>query len=218
MEKDARGDEQMLADGDQDMDVRQAALILEQAQARAQHELRTTHPAIYGTWAMVYFIGFGAIWLSVRGQHPYRAPAPEAILGVFLLAGVALAVTAAVVSRAASGVGGASDMRRRVTYLTLAVGYLGVLVLEAALDHAGASQQVLGVYGAAAPVLLMGLVFAAGSAARMDWTVFGFGVWLIAAAALSGFAGPAGVWGVLAFAVGGGFAALGLITMRRMRT
>jgi hypothetical protein len=203
---------------ERDMDVQEAALILEQARAKAQHELRTTHPAVYLTWALVYFIGYGAIWLSVRGQHPYHAPAPEAILGVFLLAGVALAVTATVVSRAASGVGGASDMRRRITYLTLAVGYAGVLVLEAALDHAGASQQALGVYGAAAPILLMGLVFATGSAARMDWTVFGFGAWLVAVAALSGFAGPAGVWGVLALAVGGGFVALAAITMRHIRS
>jgi hypothetical protein len=203
---------------ERDMDVQEAAKILEQARAKAQHDLRTTHPAIYGTWALVYFIGFGAIWLSVRGQHPYHAPAPEAILGVFLLAGVALAVTAAVVSRAASGVGGASDMRRRISYLTLAVGYVGVLVLEAALDHAGASQRTLGVYGAAAPILLMGLVFAAGSAARMDWTVFGFGVWLIAAAALSGFAGPAGVWGVLALAVGGAFSVLAAMAMRQIRS
>jgi hypothetical protein len=200
---------------ERDMDVQEAALILEEARAKAQHELRTTHPAVYLTWALVYFIGYGAIWLSVRGQHPYHAPAPEAIFGVFLLAGVALAVTAAVVSRGASGVGGASDMRRRITYLTLAVGYVGVLVLEAALDHAGASQPTLGVYGAAAPILLMGLVFAAGSVARMDWTVFCIGAWLIAAAAVSGFAGPAGVWGVLALAVGGGFSALAVITMSR---
>jgi hypothetical protein len=203
---------------ERDMDVQEAAQILEQARAKAQHELRTTHPAIYGTWALVYFIGFGAIWLSVRGQRPYHAPPPEAILGVFLLAGVALAVTAAVVSRAASGVGGASDIRRRITYLTLAVGYIGVLVLEAALDHAGASQRTLGVYGAAAPILLMGLVFAAGSAARMDWTVFGLGIWLTAAAALSGFAGPAGVWGVLALAVGAGFSVLAAMAMRQIRS
>jgi hypothetical protein len=203
---------------ERDMDVQEAAQILEQARAKAQHELRTTHPALYGTWALVYFVGFGAIWLSVRGQHPYHAPPPEAILGVFLLAGLALAVTAVVVSRAASGVGGASDRRRRITYMTLAVGYVGVLVLEAALDHAGASQRTLGVYGAAAPILLMGLVFAASSAARMDWTVFGFGVWLIAAAALSGFAGPAGVWGVLALAVGAGFSVLAAMAMRQIRS
>jgi hypothetical protein len=203
---------------DRDMDVKEAAQIIEQARAKAQSELRTMHPAIYLTWALVYLVGYGAIWLSVRGQHPYHAPAPAAILGIFLLAGVALAITAMVTSRATSGVGGASDVRRRITYLTLAVGYLGVLAVEGALGQAGASQRVLGVYGAAAPILLIGLVFAASAAAGMDWTAFWLGTWLIAAAAFSGFAGPAGVWGVLALAVGGGFAALAAIAKRRIRS
>jgi hypothetical protein len=208
----------MGTDDEQGMDVQQAAVILEEARTKARHELRTMHPAIYLTWALVYLVGYGAIWLSVRGQHPYRAPAPGAILGVFLLAAVALAVTAAVVSRSTSGVGGASEVRRRITYLVLAIGYLGVIALEGALGQAGASQQVLGVYGAAAPILLIGLVFAASAAAGLDWTAFCLGTWLIAAGALSGFAGPAGVWGVLALAVGGGFAALAAITRRRSRS
>jgi len=218
MEDDAGRDEHVNADEEQDMDVQQAAVIIEQARVKAQHELRTAHPAIYVTWALVYLVGYGAIWLSVRGQHPYHAPAAGAILGVFLLAAVALAVTATVVSRATSGVGGTSDVRRRITYLVLAIGYLGVLALEGALGQAGASQRVLGVYGAAAPILLIGLVFAASAAAGTDWTAFCLGTWLIAVGALSGFAGPAGVWGVLALAVGTGFFALAAITMRRIRS
>jgi hypothetical protein len=218
MEEDKGRDERTATDEEQHMDVEQAALILEQARAKARHELRASQPAIGLAWGLVYLIGYGSIWLSVRGQHPYHAPAPAAILGVFLLAGVALAITATVVNRAVSGVGGMSAVQRRITGLTLAVGYLGVLVLEAALDHAGASQRVLGVYGAAAPILLIGLVIAAGSAARMDWTAFLLGVWLIAAAAASGFAGPAGVWGVLALAVGGGFCVLAAMAMRQARS
>jgi hypothetical protein len=44
------------------MDVQEAAQILEQARAKAEHELRTTHPAIYGTWALVYFAGPAGVW------------------------------------------------------------------------------------------------------------------------------------------------------------
>jgi hypothetical protein len=218
MEKNQRRDEQMVTDGDEEMDIQQAALVLEQARAKAQHELSASHLAISVTWALVYLIGYGAIWLSVRGQHPFQGPASGALLGLFLLVGVAMAVTATVVSRATSGVGGASDVRRRMSYLAVAVGIVGVLVLESVLDHAGASRSVLGVYGAAAPILLIGLVVAAGSVARMDWRAFGLGVWLIAAAALSGLAGPAGVWGVLALAVAAGFLALTAIGIRRSRS
>src|ERR1700678_1492016 len=149
-----------------DFDLAQAAAIAAEAKAKAQHELSINHPATYLTWGLVYLLGYGAIWLSVRGQHPYTAPSPAAILGVFVLAAVALAVTAMLVSRATSGIGGASDSRRRISYLGLAVGYLGVVVMEAALRHAGASQGVTGIFGAAGPILLIGIVFMIGAAGR----------------------------------------------------
>jgi hypothetical protein len=202
---------------EQDMDVHEAAQILEQAQDKARHELKANHPAIFLTWGLVYLLGYGAIWLSVRGQHPYTAPAPAAIAGIFALAALALAITAAVVSRAVSGVGGASDVQRRGYYLTIAIGYVGTLVLEAALVHAGASQEVRGIYGAASPILLIGLVFAASAANRSDRSVMYLGVWLLGAAALSGFAGPAGVWGVLALAVGAGFLAMAAVSIKQDR-
>ena len=195
-----------------DLDLAQAAVILRESEAKARQELSINHPAMYLTWGLVYLIGYGAIWLSVRDQHPYTAPAPAAILGVFLLAAAALAVTAMIVSRATSGVGGGSDRRRRLTYLGLAVGYIGVLVMEAALRHAGASQGATGVFGAAGPILLIGIVFVIGAPDRPDWSAFGLGIWLIAAAALSGFAGAAAVWGVLALAAGAGFLATAVMT------
>ena len=104
MEENQRRDEQMVADEDEDMDVQQAARIIEEARARAQHELSASHPAISVAWTLVYLIGYGAIWLTVREQHPFQGPASGALLGLFLLVGAAMAVTATVVSRAASGV------------------------------------------------------------------------------------------------------------------
>jgi hypothetical protein len=187
------------------LDLQQASAILQEAGQKAQRELRVNHPATYVTWGLVYLIGYGAIWLAVRHQHPYQAPPPYAILAIFLLAAVALTITAALVSRAVSGVGGESDHRRRLTYLALGAGYGAVLVMEAALSHAGASQGVVGIFGAAGPILLIGLVFTIGSPSRSDWNSFGLGIWMLAAAAGAGFAGPAGVWAVLALAVGAGF-------------
>jgi hypothetical protein len=210
-------DKRVDLDDEQDMDVHEAARILEQAGDTARRELNANHPAIFVTWAAVYLIGYGAIWLSVRGQHPYRAPVPAAIAGVFVLAAIAIAVTAALVNRAVSGVGGASDVQRRIYYMTIAVGYSGVLVLEAALVHAGASQAVRGIYGAAAPILLIGIAFAGGAAMRSDWTMTGLGLWLISAAAVSGFAGAAGVWGVLALALSVGFLAAAAIALKQER-
>ncbi len=104
-------------------------------------------------------------------------------------------------------------MQRRVSILALAVGIVAALVLEAALDHAGASRSVVfGVYQAAAPVLVAGVVYIANSAVRLNWTALGLGVWLVAVAAGGAFAGPVGVWAVTAVAGGLGYllmAALG---------
>ena len=50
--------------------------------------------------------------------------------------------------------------------------------------------------------LIAGVILVAGTAAWLNWYMFGLGIWLIAVAAFSGFAGPAGVWAVDALAVG----------------
>jgi hypothetical protein len=64
---------------------------------------------------------------------------------------------------------------------------------------------VFGVFAAAAPVMMIGAVYIANSAARLDWPLFTLGAWLVVTAAASAFAGPVGVWGVGALAGGGGF-------------
>ena len=47
---------------------------------------------------------------------------------------------------------------------------------------AGASRAVLGVYGAAAPILLVALIIAASGAVFLDWSLLGLGLWLLAVA------------------------------------
>lgn len=58
--------------------------------------------------------------------------------------------------RAVSGVGGASALRRRVYYLSLAAGWLGVVIMQAALRSAGASRDVVSVFTASSPLLVAG--------------------------------------------------------------
>jgi hypothetical protein len=142
------------------------------------------------------------VWLSVRGQQPYHAPAGWALALLVVLAAMALAVTAALTDRAASGVGGATALKRRAYYLSLAIGWLGVVTMQLALGSAGASHGVIGVFTASSPLLVAGVVLVAGTAAWLNWYMFGLGIWLIAVAAGSGFAGPAGAWAVDALAVG----------------
>jgi hypothetical protein len=200
------------------MDARGAAVIMGEARERARHQLTINRPAIFVSWALVYLLGYGVVWLSVRGQRPFHAPQGWALALLAVLAVLALGVTAGVTDRATSGVGGASQLRRRIYGLSLAVGLLGVYIMQPALRHAGASRGVISVFTASSPLLVAGVVLAAGTAAWLNWYAFGLGVWLIAVAAFSGFAGPAGVWAVDALAVGVPFLVMAAITLARGRS
>jgi len=199
------------------MDVRDAAAIMREAGEHARLELTVNRPAIFMSWSLVYLLGYGLMWLSVRDQHPYTAPQGWAIALLVVLAAMALAVTAALTDRATSGVGGTSAMRRRVYWLSLAVGLIGVYIMQPMLSHAGASRDVIGVFSASSPLLIAGVVLVAGTAAWLNWYAFGLGVWLIAVAACSGFAGPVGVWAVIGLAVGVPFLAMGVVSLARGR-
>jgi hypothetical protein len=188
------------------MDVYDAAAILQDTTERAQRALIVRRPVVFAVWGLAWLVADGAIWLSVRDQHPYNGPTPVSLVVLTIVVAAAAAITAVLVGRAGSGVGGWTVLQRRIFLLSYLSGYIAMFTLEAAIDHAGASRAVLGVYGAAAPILLAGLVIAASSALSLDWSLFGLGIWLFVVAAVSGFAGPVGVWAVSA--LGGGAALL----------
>ncbi|MBV9380409.1 MAG: hypothetical protein JO242_07025 [Streptosporangiaceae bacterium] len=89
------------------------------------------------------------------------------------------------------------------------------VIMQAALRHEGASRAVTGVFTASAPLLIAGVVLVAVTAAWLNWYIFGLGIWLIAVAAFSGFAGPAGAWAVDALAVGLPFLFMAVIRLAR---
>ena len=210
--RDGAGAEEAAGMGAQD-----AAVIMSEARERARHELTVNRAAIFVSWALVYLLGYGVVWLSVRGQLPFHAPAGWALALLALLAVLALGVTAQLTDRATSGVGGVSAQRRRIYWLSLAVGLLGVYIMQPALRHVGASHGVISVFTASSPLLVAGVVLVAGTAAWLNWYAFGLGIWLIAVAAFSGFAGPAGVWAVDALAVGVPFLAMAAVVFARGR-
>ena len=190
------------ADEGTGMDVQDAAAIMQQARERAEHELHINYRLLFATYGLLYLVGYGAVWLSVRGQHPYHG-ATGAALGVLLaLAVAAVVVTVVVVGRAVAGVGGWTVRQRRASLLSFGTGLVGVYLLEGALFHAGASWSVIGVYGATAPMLVIGMAYAFSYAFVANWSASALGVWLIIVAGASGYAGPVGVWAVGALAAG----------------
>jgi hypothetical protein len=187
--------EQTVAADARELDPQQAAMLLEHIRRHAKHQLDASSPLLSLAASVVVLAAYGAIWLSVRGQHPYKGPSGGALAVVLVLVLAVVALTAAVVERATSGVSGHSPRQRRIGIAALVAGYVGVFVLEGALAHDGASHAIAyGVFAAAAPLLVVGSVAIATSAVDADWSMLGLGVMLVATAAGSAFAGPVGVW------------------------
>ena len=206
------------ADEEAGMDLQQASAILLEARNRARRALVARRPVLLAVWGAAWLVSDGAVWLSVRGQQPYAGPTPAALatLGVVIAAAAVFAVI--YIGRAGIGVGGLSVLQRRILLLSYLGGYVALFTLEAAIDHAGASRAVLGVYGAAAPVLLVALIVAISAAVFLDWSLLALGLWLLAVAAGRGFAGPVTVWAVGALAGGGALLVMAGIGLRRDRS
>jgi hypothetical protein len=202
---------------DDRLDVHEAAAILADAREHALRELRASYPLLFAVWGLFFLIGYGVLWLSVRGQHPYTGPTPVALLVLTLLLAAAGVTTVISAGRAFTGVGGASTAQRRVHGLALAVGLVGVFTLEGALAHAHASDSLLGVYGAVAPMLMAGVVYAASPAVWQDWQTRTLGAWLVLVAAGSAYAGPVAVWGVVGLGAAVGFWVMAAVGRRRDR-
>jgi len=213
-------DEEADAQGAAVMDTQGAAVIMQQARERAGRELRVRRPVLFVTWGLVLLIGYGAMWLSVRGQRPYTGPAWETLLLAFLLVLAAATITAQVVDWAASGVGGRSEVRRGIFVLALISGFAALEIEKSAMVHAGASTQVAAMLGAAAPMLTAGLVFVATSApaGRLNWSRLALGGWLLAVAVGGIWGGPVTNLAVCALAGGGGVLAMAAIEPRLRRS
>jgi hypothetical protein len=191
-------DETVTAGEGDELDPRAAATLLEQTTRRAQRQFDLRPPLLMLTGAAVVLVAYGAVWWSVRGQHPYSGPSGTALAVLYTTLIVWVVVVAAVFQRATSGVGGRSSRQQRTDGVAFATIWVVVYVFQGALYHAGASHAIVyGIYPAAAPLIIVGSAAAAHAAARENWRMLGLAIAVVALAAVGAFAGPAGVWGVI---------------------
>jgi hypothetical protein len=217
MNEDTGTDRSSTGTDDDQLDVHEAAAILADARDRALRGLRASYPLLFAVWGLFFLIGYGVLWLSVRGQHPFTGPTPAALLVLTLLLAAAAVTTVITVGRAVTGVGGVSAAQRRVHGFAIALGLVGVFTLEGALAHAHATDSLLGIYGAVAPMLMAGVVYAASPASWQDWSTRTLGAWVVLVAAGSAYAGPVGVWGVAGLGAAAGFWVMAVVVRRRGR-
>jgi hypothetical protein len=198
------------------LDARQAAELLQRGADHARERLMVNQPLIYGVWGLAWLIGCGAMWLSVLGHHPFRGASgwASAVLGI----GLAIVATGITAGRASSGIGGVSARQGRMYGLSWPTGFGALFVIIGAASHFGASRKLMGVLGAAGPLLLVGLIYMLAAGMWLDRVMFWLGVWELLVAATGAWTGPVGVLFMDAVAGGGGFLAASALLAKRNRS
>jgi hypothetical protein len=181
-----------------ELDPREAAELLEQTRRRARRQFDIRPPLLMLTGVVVVLIAYGALWLSVRHQHPYAGPTGTALAVLYSTLAVWIVLVTTVMRRATSGVSGPAARRRRLEGLTFVPIWICVYVFQGALHHAGASDAIVyGIYPAAAPLIIVGGAAATYSAAKENWPWAVFALAAVVIGAIGSFAGPVDVWAVV---------------------
>jgi hypothetical protein len=179
------------------LDPRRAATLLGETNQQARRRLEPFPPWLTATRAVTVLAGSGAIWLAVRGQHPYRGPSVALAVPVVLtFVVVNFVVTVAVARHATAGVSGRSRLHpAEITVMTVA--WIGVYVAMGVLAGTGASPAfVYGQYPTTVPLIVVGLAWASIMAVRANWRRSGTGLAVAVVGAAGLLAGPAGAWAV----------------------
>jgi hypothetical protein len=186
------------------MSVQEAAAVVRDARTHARKELVISAPLVYAAWGLVWLLGYGAMWLSARGQHPYRGPSGVSMAAVFVLAGFAAAAVLVIASRAVAGIDGRSARHRRIILATWATGYLIVLLVQAGISSS-VSTQALAFVGFAGPVALAGLVYILASVLGRNRPARALGAWLVIVGTTCAWLAPPIILATCAVAGGGAF-------------
>jgi hypothetical protein len=194
-----------------ELDPRAAAALLEQTKKDARRQFDLYPPLMMLIGAVAILLGYGAVWWSVRGQHPYTGPSGTALVEIYAAVIVAAILSVRALNRATSGVSGRSRRQRGFFGAAFGAAWIAVAVFQGALHYDGASKAIVyGVFPAAGQPLVLGVAVAAMAATQEDWRKLSVAIAVVALGTGGAFAGPAGVWGVMALggcAIGIGCAA-----------
>jgi hypothetical protein len=171
----------------------QAAALLDQTTQQARHKFRPSPPWLLVTRAVMVLAALGAIWLSVRGQHPYRGPTAADIPVLVAFIVVNFAATVAVRGRATAGVSG----RSRFSQGEIAVLVLAFVAAVVAMAGLGAAGVNFATYPTSV-LVIPGLAWTVLMAARANWRGLATGLAIVVIGIVGAFAGPAGAWAVAA--------------------
>jgi hypothetical protein len=177
------------------LDPREAATLLEQTTRDAQRKFDMRSPGLSLLGAAVVLVALGAVWLSVRGQHPYKGPTAAGLLVMYGVLCCWIGVVVTVNRRAMTGLSGRSVRQQRAYGAAVVTALVAVSVFQGVLKHDGVSDRIVyGIYPLTAQLIVLGALGAAVASTREDWPGFGVAIAVMIVATGSAFAGPAGVW------------------------
>ncbi len=188
-------DSTAMGEDERGLDPREAARLLEQTNLDAQRKFDMRSPGLSLLGAAVVLIALGAVWLSVRGQHPYRGPTAAGLSVMYGVLFCWIGVVVTVNRRAMTGLSGRSVRQQRAYGAAVVTALVAVSVFQGVLRHDGVSDGIVyGIYPLTAQLIVLGALGAAVASTREDWPGFGVAIAVMLVATGSSFAGPAGVW------------------------
>jgi hypothetical protein len=189
-------DQIMRGDDGGGLDPREAARLLAQTERAARRQFNLSPQWVNAVTGAVLLVAYGSLWLSTRGQHPYKGPSLGVVALVYAAVAVAIAVSVKVFRRATVGVSGPSARRQQLEGVAILVSFvIGSPVLQGALKHYRASDAIVyGVVPAAAPLIIVGTTVLGIAASKADWPQFGAALAVVTGGVVAAFVGPSSAW------------------------
>ena len=188
-------DDTTTASDGEGLDPREAARLLDQSKRDAKRQFSLSPPWVTAFGGAVILVAYGALWLSVRGQHPYEGPNLGVVGLVYAAVAVSIAVSAKVYQRATAGVSGPSVRQQKVEGVAILISYLGSPVIQGAMKNFGASDAIVyGVIPAAAPLIIVGTTVLGIAASKADWPQFDAALTVVTGGVVAAFVGPSAAW------------------------
>jgi hypothetical protein len=190
------------ADDVREQSARAALAVVDEQQRQVAASLFPGPMPILAAWGCTYLAGFGALWLTA-GSHGAAATWGA----VVILAGLgvlASAISVARMARIGRGVAGPSRRAAVMYSWCWPAALIGVFAFDIGLSRHGVPEAALSLLWPGSFLLVVAVLFLAAGVVFGDRAQFGLGLWSLAVAAGSTFAGRPGNFAVLALAGGGG--------------
>jgi hypothetical protein len=182
--------------------ARHALAIVDNGRRLAAASLYPGPTPILAAWGCTYLVGFGALWLTAGRHGAFASWGAALVLGG--LGVLASAVAVARIARLGRGLAGPSRRSAVMFSWCWPAALAGVFAFDLGLSRQGIPEATQSLLWPGSFLLVGAVLFLTAGVLFGDLAQFGLGLWSLAVAAGSTFAGRPGNFAVLALAGGGG--------------